>query len=399
MTDAVIIDAVRSPGGRYRRGGLAATRAEEFGIQVVKGLLKRVPQLPPEDVDDLIVGCSFPEGETGMNLGRILAIGAGLPISTCGMTINRFCSSGLQSIADATAKIKAGWSDVIIAGGCETMTHIPMGGSVFRPDPDWKFDGSMPNLYIAMGVTAENVAAKYNISREDQDRYAMESHRRAYEAQKTGKFNDEIIPITAYRYKILKNGKRVRETFVFEQDDGIRWPTTMEDLGRLKSPFKVGGTVTAGNASQMTDGAAFALVMSADKAEKLGVKPIARLAYYAVAGCPAEEMGIGPVYAIPKVLKMAGMSLKDIDLFEINEAFASQFIYCCRALGIEDRYWAGDVNPNGGAIALGHPLGCTGAKLTAQLIYEMKRRGSKWGIVSMCIGGGMGAAGIYEMLI
>ena len=397
MSEAVIVEAVRSPGGRYKRGGLAMTRAEDIGIQVVKGLLARVPELKLEDVDDLIVGCSFPEGETGMNLGRIIAMGAGLPISTSGMVVNRFCSSGVQAIADATAKIRAGWSDVIIAGGCETMSHIPMGGGIFRPSPDWKFDGSMPNVYVSMGVTAENVAANYNISREDQDKFGVESNRRAAEAMKAGKFKEEIIPINASKYKV-KNGKRIRETAVFDMDDGVRWPTTIEDLGKLKSPFKAGGSVTAGNASQMTDGAAFSLVMTAEKAKELGLKPIAKLAYYAVAGCKAEEMGVGPAYAIPKVLKMAGLTAKDIDVFEINEAFASQAIYSCRVVGIEDRYWAGDINPNGGAIALGHPLGCTGAKLTAQLLHELKRRKAKRGIVSMCIGGGMGAAAIYEML-
>jgi acetyl-CoA acyltransferase len=397
MSEAVIVEAVRSPGGRYKRGGLAATRGDEFGIEVLKGLLARVPQLKPEDVDDVIVGCSFPEGETGMNLGRVVAMGAGLPITTSGMTVNRFCSSGVQAIADATAKIRAGWSEVIIAGGCETMTHIPMGGGIFRPSPAWKFDGSMPNVYVSMGVTAENVAANHNISREDQDKFGVESNRRAYEAIKAGKFKEEIIPITAYKYKV-KNGKRIRETAIFDMDDGVRWPTTIDDLAKLKSPFKAGGSVTAGNSSQMTDGAAFTLLMTAEKAKELGLKPIARLAYYAVAGCKAEEMGVGPAYAIPKVLKMAGLTAKDIDVFEINEAFASQAIYSCRTVGIEDRYWAGDINPNGGAIALGHPLGCTGAKLTAQLLHELKRRNAKRGIVSMCIGGGMGAAAIYEML-
>ena len=397
MSEAVIVEAVRSPGGRYKRGGLAATRAEEYGIQVLKGLLARVPELKPEDVDDLIVGCSFPEGETGMNLGRVLAMGAGLPITTSGMTINRFCSSGVQAIADATAKIRAGWSEVIIAGGCETMTHIPMGGGIFRPLPGWKFDGSMPNVYVSMGVTAENVAANYNITREDQDKFGVESNRRAYEAQKAGKFKEEIIPINAFKYKV-KNGKRIREAVVFDHDDGVRWPTTVEDLGKLKSPFKAGGSVTAGNASQMTDGAAFSLLMTMEKAKELGLKPLAKLSYFAVAGCKAEEMGVGPAYAIPKVLKMAGLTTKDIDVYEINEAFASQAIYSCRVVGIEDRYWAGDINPNGGAIALGHPLGCTGAKLTAQLLHELKRRNGKRGIVSMCIGGGMGAAAIYEML-
>ncbi|GAB6272811.1 MAG: thiolase family protein [Smithella sp.] len=396
MSDAVIVEAVRSPGAR-RKGGLAATRADEYGIQVLKGLLARVPQVNPAEIDDLIVGCSFPEAETGMNLGRILAMGAGLPISVSGMTVNRFCASGLQAIADATAKIRAGWSEIIIAGGCESMTHIPMGGSAMRPHPDWKWDGSMPNVYINMGNTAENVATNHNISREDQDKMGVESNRRAYEAIKAGKFKEEIIPIKAAKYKI-KNGKRVREYVTFDADDGVRWPATVENMAKLKSPFKAGGSVTAANSSQMTDGAAFCMLMTAEKAKELKLKPIARLAYYAVAGCLAEEMGVGPAYAIPKVLKMAGLTTKDIDVFEINEAFASQAIYSCRTVGIEDRYWAGDINPNGGAIAIGHPLGCTGAKLTAQLLHELKRRNAKRGIVSMCIGGGMGAAGIYEML-
>jgi len=396
MSDAVIVEAVRSPGAR-RKGGLAATRADEYGIQVLKGLLARVPQVKPEEIDDVIVGCSFPEAETGMNLGRVLAMGAGLPISVSGMIVNRFCASGLQAIADATAKIRAGWSEIIIAGGCESMTHIPMGGSAMRPHPDWKFDGSMPNVYINMGNTAENVATNHNVSREDQDKMGVESNRRAFEAIKAGKFKDEIIPIKAAKYKI-KNGKRIREYVTFDTDDGVRWPTSVENMAKLKSPFKAGGSVTPANSSQMTDGAAFCMLMTAEKAKELKLKPIAKMTHYAVAGCLAEEMGVGPAYAIPKVLKMAGLTTKDIDVYEINEAFASQAIYSCRAVGIEDRYWAGDINPNGGAIALGHPLGCTGAKLTAQLLQELKRRGKKRGIVSMCIGGGMGAAGIYEML-
>jgi acetyl-CoA acyltransferase len=328
----------------------------------------------------------------------VLAIGAGLPISVSGMTVNRFCSSGVQAIADATAKIRAGWSEVIIAGGCETMSHIPMGGSIFRPNPEWNFDGGQPNVYVSMGITAENVAVSYNVSREDMDKMGVESNRRAYEAIKAGKFKEEIIPIEAFKYKRDKNGKRIRDKVVFDTDDGVRWPVKLEDMAKLKSPFKAGGVITAANASQMTDGAAFSLLMTAEKAKELGLKPLARLAYYAVAGCKAEEMGMGPAFAIPKVLKMAGLTPKDIDVYEINEAFASQAIASCRLIGIEDRYWAGDINPNGGAIALGHPLGATGGKLTAQLLHELKRRKAKRGIVSMCIGGGMGAAAIYEML-
>jgi acetyl-CoA acyltransferase len=395
MSEAVIVESVRSPGGRYRRGGLAHTRSDEIGIQVMKGLIGRVPALKLEDVDDVICGCAFPEAEQGMNLAKIIAIGAGIPVTVSGMVINRFCSSGVQAIADATAKIRAGWSEVIIAGGCETMSHIPMGGSMFRPHPDW---GNLPNMYVSMGITAENVAANYKVSREDQDRFGVESNRRAYEAIKTGKFKDEIIPIKAYRYTKSKDGKRIKEQVVFDTDDGVRWPTTMEDLARLKSPFKQGGSVTAGNSSQMTDGAGFTLLMSGEKAKSSGAKPLAKLTHYAVAGCRPEEMGIGPAFAIPKVLKMAGLTTKDIDVFEINEAFACQALYSIRVVGIEDRLAAGDINPNGGAIALGHPLGATGAKLTAQLLYELKRRKAKRGIVSMCIAGGMGAAGIFEMI-
>ncbi len=394
MNDAVIIDAVRSPCGRYKKGGLAAVRGEEIGIQVLKGLMKRVPAASPDDIEDVIVGCAFPEAEQGLNLGRVVALGAGLPVAASGMTVNRFCSSGLQAIADATAKIRAGWSQVVIAGGCETMSHIPLGGNVLRPHPNW---GDLPNTYVTMGVTAENIAERRHISRQDQDAFSVESNRRAYEAIRGGKFAAEIVPINAWRYNRAEDGKRVRERFPFLTDEGVRWPASMEDLGRLTSPFRRGGSVTAGNSSQMADGAAFAMLMSAEKAQCLGLSPMARLVHYAVVGCPPEEMGVGPALAIPKVLKMAGLTMDDIDVFEINEAFASQAIYCIREMGIEDRWRAGDVNPNGGAIALGHPLGATGAKLAAQLLYELKRRQAKRGIVSMCVGGGMGAAGIFEV--
>ncbi|MBW1646151.1 MAG: thiolase family protein [Deltaproteobacteria bacterium] len=395
MQEAVIVAAVRSPGGRYKKGALAQTRSDEFAIQVVKGLLARVPEVKPEEIDDLICGCAFPEAEQGMNLGRVIALGAGLPIDVCGMTVNRFCSSGLQAIADAVAKIQAGWSEIIIAGGAETMSHIPMGGSIFRPHPNW---GDRPNTYVSMGITAENVAERFNISREEQDKVGMESNRRAYEAIKAGRFKEEIVPISAWKYVVDDRGRRVRQEVQFTIDDGVRWPTTMEKMAKLKSPFKQGGSVTAANSSQMTDGAAFVMVMSVEKAKKLGLSPLAKLTNYAVAGVDPEIMGVGPAYAIPKVLEQAGLKTKDIDLFEINEAFASQCIYSLRQTKLEKRYWQGDVNPNGGAIALGHPLGCTGAKLTTQLLYEMRRRGVKRGIVSMCIGGGMGAAGIFELL-
>ena len=395
MTEAVIVATVRSAGGRYKKGGLAQTRGDEIGIQVVKGLLAKVPELKPEDIDDLVCGCSFPEAEQGMNIGRVLALGAGLPVSVSGVTVNRFCSSGLQAIADATAKINAGWANVVIAGGAESMSHIPMGGSIFRPHPEW---GDLPNTYVSMGITAENVADEFSVSREDQDKFAVESNRRAHEAIAAGKFKDEIIPIEAWRYSTDANGKKIKSRKTFAMDDGVRWPTTIEGLSKLKSPFKTGGIVTAGNSSQMTDGAAFSLIMSAEKAKALGLKPIAKMTNFAVAGVRPEVMGVGPAFAIPKVLQQAGLKASDIDVFEINEAFASQAIYSTRVVGIEKRYWDGDINPNGGAIALGHPLGCTGAKLTTQLLYELQRRKCKRGIVSMCIGGGMGAAGIYEML-
>ncbi len=395
MSEAVIVATVRSAGGRYKKGGLAHTRADEIAIQVVKRLLERVPELKPAEIDDIVCGCAFPEAEQGMNMGRVIALGAGLPIEVNGMVVNRFCSSGLQAIADATAKIQAGWADVVIAGGVEAMSHIPIGGCIFRPHPEW---GDLPNTYVSMGITAENVAEEFGITREDQDRFAVESNRRAHDANEKGTFAEQIVPVEAWHYTTDERGRRVRTRKIFKVDDGVRWPTTMAVLAKLKSPFKQGGVVTAGNSSQMTDGAAFTLLMSAEKAKALKLKPIARLTNFAVAGVRPEVMGIGPAVAIPKVLDQAGLKSKDIDLFEINEAFASQCIYSLRQTQLEKRYWSGDINPHGGAIALGHPLGCTGAKLTTQLLYELQSRKAKRGIVSMCIGGGMGAAGIYEML-
>ncbi|MBN2232586.1 MAG: thiolase family protein [Deltaproteobacteria bacterium] len=395
MQDAVIVAAVRSPGGRYRKGGLAQTRSDEIAIQVIRALMARVPEVKPEMVDDLMCGCAFPEAEQGMNIGRVVSLGAGLPITTCGMTVNRFCSSGLQAIADATATVRAGWAEIVIAGGTETMTHIPMGGSIFRPHPDW---GTRPNTYVSMGITAEEVAKRFDISRADQDALAVESNRRAHEAIDKGRFNEQITPIEAWKYIRDARGRRVRETMTFAMDDGVRWPTTMESLAQLKPVFRDGGSVTAGNSSQMTDGAAFVMVMSAAMAEKLGLSPLARLTHFAVGGVDPEIMGVGPAVAVPKVLKLAGLKTTDIDVFEINEAFASQCLYSLRQTKLEKRYEKGDINPNGGAIALGHPLGCTGAKLTTQLLYELHRRGGSRGIVSMCIGGGMGAAGVFEML-
>ena len=396
MREAYIVASVRTPGGRAKRGGLKDTRADVLARTAVKGVLAKVPQLDPKNIDDLIFGCSFPEAEQGLNIGRVIAKHAGLPDEVPGFVVNRFCSSGLQAIALAAQNIMCGWNDIVLAGGLEAMSRVPMGGFINRPDPEWT--DTYPDVYMSMGSTAENVAKRYGISREDQDKMGVESNRRAYEAQQQGFFKEELVPVTeAVAYKI-KDGKRIKEHYTFDADDGVRWPTTLEGLGKLKSPFWKNGTVTAGNASQTTDGAAATLLMSKEKCDELGIKPIAKFINFQVAGCKADEMGVGPAYAIPRVLKKAGLEIKDIDYFEINEAFASQAIYSCRKLGIEDRYWKGEINGCGGAIALGHPLGCTGAKLTATVIHQMRRRGGKRGIVSMCIGGGMGAAGIIELV-
>lgn len=392
MREAVIVASVRTPGARAKRGSLKDTRADTIGATAIKGALDKVPQLKPDMIDDVIMGCSFPEAEQGLNIARVLVKYLGLPDSVPGLTINRFCSSGLQAIALAAQNIMVGWSDIVVAGGVESMSRVPMGGFINRPDPDWTDE--YPDVYVSMGITAENVAKRYGITREMQDELGVMSNERAAKAQDNGWFKDEIVPIEKAVKYIPKNGGYEKTYFVFDADDGVRRGTTMEGLAKLRPAFALNGTVTAGNSSQMTDGAAATILMAKEKAEELGIKPIAKFHNFQVVGVRPDEMGVGPRYAIPKLMEKTRMKLEDIDLFEINEAFASQAIYCVRELGLS---WD-KVNICGGAIALGHPLGCTGAKLTATLINQLKRTGGKWGVVSMCIGGGMGAAGLIELL-
>jgi acetyl-CoA acyltransferase len=392
MRDAVIVAAVRTPVGKAKRGGLATVRADEMAAVVIKELLNRTPKLDPADIDDVILGCSFPEGEQGMNMARLTALRAGLPHTVPGETINRFCSSGVQSIAHAAQSIMSGQMEVVIAGGAESMTQVPMTGYKFAPN--LKQAESNPESFTNMGLTSENVAEKYNISREDQDAFAVKSNQKAAKAVESGLFDAEIIPVEVEVTEVGPDGKPATRKFTVSRDEGPRGDSTVEGLAKLRAPFKEGGRSTAGNSSQMSDGAAAVIVMSADKAKELGIKPLARYVAYAVGGVPPEVMGIGPIAAIPKALKLAGLEKDDIDLFELNEAFASQSLAIIRELGLDEE----KVNVNGGAIALGHPLGCTGAKLTTQLVYEMGRRGSKYGMVTMCIGGGMGAAAIFENL-
>lgn len=389
--EAVIVAAARTAVGRAKRGSLASVRPDETIAEVIRELMKRAAPLDPAEVDDVILGCAFPEGEQGMNIGRMAALRAGLPINVPGQTVNRFCSSGLQTIAGGAAAILAGMADVVIAGGTESMSMVPMAGNKFAPNPVFAVD--QPEAYTSMGLTAENVAVKYGISREDQDVFSLASHKNASAAIETGNFKEQIVPI---QIEVVEAGAKgqTKRTFAFEVDEGPRKDTSLEALAKLKPAFKPGGTVTAGNSSQMSDGAAGVVVMSGAKAKKLGLKPLARFVTFAVGGVPPEIMGIGPVEAIPKALKRAGMKLDEIELVELNEAFAAQSLAVVRTLGIDPKI----VNVNGGAIALGHPLGCTGAKLTTQLLYEMKRRKLHYGLVSMCIGGGMGAAGIFENL-
>ncbi len=390
--EAVIVSAVRTPVGKGKRGGLATVRPDELAALVIKGLLARVPALDPKEIEDVILGCAFPEGEQGLNMARMVALRAGLPDSVPGETINRYCSSGIQSIAHAAYAIQSGQMEVAIAGGVESMSMVPMMGYKFSVNP--YFAAELPHYYTNMGLTAENVSLKYEVSREDQDAFALRSHQRASAAVHSGKFDPELMPVEVELKVMDADGSRTTEKFTVKRDEGPRSDTSLEALAKLKPAFKDGGTVTAGNSSQVSDGAAGVVIMSAEKARDLGLQPLVRFVDFAVGGVPPEIMGIGPVVAIPKVLKLAGLSLNDIDLIELNEAFASQSLAVIRELGLDME----KVNVNGGAIALGHPLGCTGTKLTTQLVYEMARRKSKYGMVTMCVGGGMGAAAIFENL-
>ncbi|MFO7951950.1 MAG: acetyl-CoA C-acyltransferase [Bacillota bacterium] len=390
MKEAVIVSTVRTAIGRAPRGTLRFTRPEDMGTTAVKEAVARAKGLDSAEIEDVILGCSFPEAEQGMNLGRIVALQAGLPDSVPGQTVNRFCSSGLQAIALAAERIMCGFADVIIAGGVESMSIVPMGGNKLAPSPQLVEEHI--EAYTPMGITAEFVAQRFNISREEQDQFALDSHQKAASAIKEGRFKDEIVPLKIVDREVDPDNKIVEKEKTFDTDEGVRPDTSLEALGKLRPAFHAKGSVTAGNSSQTSDGAAATVVMSAEKAKALGLEPLAVFRGFGVAGCPPEIMGIGPSVAIPKLMHLTGKKIDDIDLFELNEAFASQALYCIRELGLNPDI----VNVNGGAIALGHPLGCTGAKLTSTLLHEMTRRDSRYGVVSMCIGGGMGAAGLFE---
>jgi acetyl-CoA acyltransferase len=392
MKDAVIVSAVRTAVGKAPKGTLRDTRPDDMGAAAIKEAMARVPGLDGSQVDDVIMGCAMPEAEQGMNVARAAAIRAGLPVETSAMTINRFCSSGLQTIAMASDRIRTNGAEVIVAGGLESMSMIPMGGHIIRPNPT--LIDTYPDFYLSMGLATENVARKYEVTREQQDEFALRSHQRAVAALDADKFKDETVPLTVTIEELDAKGKKQQREITFAKDEGPRRDSTAEALAKLKPAFQIKGTITAGNSSQMSDGAAAAIVMSAEKAKQLGVKPMARLVAYATAGCPPEEMGIGPVYAIPKALKLAGLTLDDIAVIELNEAFAAQSLAVIKMLELNPD----KVNVNGGAIALGHPLGCTGAKLTASILRELERRNARYGMVTMCVGGGMGAAGIFEKL-
>ena len=391
MEEAVIVNALRTPVGKAPRGALRSTRPDDMAATVIRELLQRTPEIASSEIDDVILGCAMPEAEQGMNMGRIAALRAGLPDSVPGMTINRFCSSGLQSIALAAERIRGGGADIIIAGGAESMSLIPGAGHKMAPNPTLM--ETMPQVYINMGLTAEKVVAKYKVPRELQDEFAYRSHMKALAAQQEGKFDDELVPLEV-EFTTVDNGSAKTQTVRFERDEGIRSDTSLEKLAALKPVFHVRGSVTAGNSSQTSDGAAAALVMSATKARQFGLKPLARFVSFATAGVPPEIMGVGPVVAIPKALALAGLKLADIDLIELNEAFAGQALAVMRLAGLNPEI----TNVNGGAVALGHPLGATGAKLTATVLHEMRRRDARYGLVTMCVGGGQGAAGIFERI-
>jgi acetyl-CoA acyltransferase len=391
MREVVLVSSVRTPVGRAYKGTLRATRPDELAAIAIKGALARVPQLDTKEIEDVILGCAMPEAEQGMNVARIASLRAGLPVETSAMTVNRFCSSGLQAIAMAAERIASGGAEVIIAGGTESMSMVPMGGHKISPNP-WLVE-NRPDAYLSMGLTAERLAQRFGITREAADEFSLHSHEKALAAIASGKFEDEIVSVPV-SFTTPNGSKPKKQELTFTTDEGPRSDTSLEALLGLKPAFHVKGTVTAGNSSQMSDGAAAAVVMSADRAAQLGIKPMARYVAFATAGYKPEEMGLGPVFAIPKALKLAGLQLSDIDVIELNEAFAAQSLAVIHEAGLDPAR----VNPNGGAVALGHPLGCTGAKLTATLIRELKRRNGRYGIVTMCVGGGMGAAGIFENL-
>lgn len=397
MREAVIVSSVRTAVGKAPRGALRTTRPDDLAAVAIREAVTRAKGLDPKEIEDVIIGCAMPEAEQGMNVARIASLRAGLPVNCSAMTINRFCSSGLQSIALAAERIMSGQGEVAVAGGAESMSMVPMGGNKISPNP-WLMD-NYPDAYLGMGLTAENLARKYGITRECADDFSLASHQKALAAIAAGKFKDEIVPVEV-SYTMLESGangsangsKPKTVKMKFDTDEGPRADTSMEALGKLKAAFHARGVVTAGNSSQTSDGAAAAVVMSAERARQLGLKPMARFLAYATAGCPPEEMGVGPVFAIPKALKIAGLKLEQIDVIELNEAFATQALSVIQQAGLDPVR----VNVNGGAIALGHPLGCTGAKLTATILRELERRNARYGLVTMCVGGGMGAAGIFE---
>lgn len=392
MKDAYIVQSVRTPGCKQKKGLFAQTRPEELISSILKSAVEKTDNLGPENIDDVMVGCAFPEAEQGLNLGRIAMKMAGFPDAVSAGTINRFCASGLEAIIQSTMRVSMGWSDITIGGGVESMTYVPIGGNLPRPHPE--YSKTNPEMYISMGITAENIVSRYKVERLDQDQFAANSQAKAAKARDNGLFT-EIIPTPANTYIKQEDGTYRKETFMVEHDDGIR-ETDVEALSKLNPVFSMTGTITAGNASQTTDGAAATIIASKEKCDELGLKPVARLVSYTTIGCKADEMGVGPVHAVPKVLAQAGLSLEDIDIWEINEAFAAQALYCIRELKLEP--YMDRINIHGGAIALGHPLGCTGAKLTATCLANLKEVDGKYGIVTMCIGGGMGAAAIFERM-